>query len=179
SDAHFGPNLSRVAAKLGVIKEGQKDIERDSARRWLIQWIMNPTVHSPRTYMPITHLNEDQANDIAVWLLSQTVKDWKGPDVPAVTRSSLQALATVHLEKILTRSEVKELFTPSGREAEDQIHRRLEDLKRRGADEGELAGGPIDEDRLKMYLGRKAINQLGCFGCHDIPGFEQAKPIGT
>ena len=30
-----------------------------------------------------------------------------------------------------------------------------------------------------MYLGEKTISRLGCFGCHTIPGFENAKPIGT
>ncbi len=30
-----------------------------------------------------------------------------------------------------------------------------------------------------MYLGEKTISRLGCFGCHNIPGFEDAKPIGT
>ena len=46
---HFGPNLSRIAAKLG-------NGEKDSARRWLVQWIMNPTSYHPRTSMPI-HLH--------------------------------------------------------------------------------------------------------------------------
>src|SRR5207237_2423456 len=35
-----------------------------------------------------------------------------------------------------------------------------------------------DTQRLK-YIGRKTIAKYGCFGCHDIPGFEDAKPIGT
>ena len=30
-----------------------------------------------------------------------------------------------------------------------------------------------------MYLGERTISRLGCFGCHTIPGFENAKPIGT
>ena len=34
------------------------------------------------------------------------------------------------------------------------------------------------EEKL-MYLGEKTISRLGCFGCHTIPGFENAKPIGT
>src|SRR5262249_6369290 len=33
--------------------------------------------------------------------------------------------------------------------------------------------------KLKWYIGRKAIVRLGCYGCHDIPGFEQSKPVGT
>ena len=29
------------------------------------------------------------------------------------------------------------------------------------------------------YAGERLIRQYGCFGCHEIPGFEGAKPIGT
>ena len=29
------------------------------------------------------------------------------------------------------------------------------------------------------YVGRRSISKFGCFGCHDIPGYEDAKPIGT
>jgi len=39
-----------------------------------------------------------------------------------------------------------------------------------------------DENRLEkhmLYVGRRAISKYGCSGCHDIPGFETAKPIGT
>src|SRR5262249_15365335 len=55
--------------------------------------------------------------------------------------------------------------------------------------EGELKGAEKDlilprgetlPDRQKLkYIGRKTIAKYGCFGCHDIPGFEDAKPIGT
>ncbi len=35
-------------------------------------------------------------------------------------------------------------------------------------------------ERQKMvYLGRKTIGRYGCYGCHDIPGFESAGPIGV
>ena len=29
------------------------------------------------------------------------------------------------------------------------------------------------------YIGRRSIGKYGCFACHDIPGYEDAKPIGT
>ncbi len=29
------------------------------------------------------------------------------------------------------------------------------------------------------YVGRKTISKYGCYGCHDIPNFEGARPIGT
>ena len=34
-------------------------------------------------------------------------------------------------------------------------------------------------DRKLSYLGRKSITRYGCYGCHDIPNFEKARPIGT
>ena len=34
------------------------------------------------------------------------------------------------------------------------------------------------EKKLR-YVGRRSISNYGCSGCHDVPGFEDAKPIGT
>ncbi len=34
-------------------------------------------------------------------------------------------------------------------------------------------------DKKLRYVGRRAISKYGCSGCHDVPGFEDAKPIGT
>ncbi|MFP6692449.1 MAG: hypothetical protein VB875_05505, partial [Pirellulales bacterium] len=33
--------------------------------------------------------------------------------------------------------------------------------------------------KLMRYVGRRSIAKYGCAGCHDIPGFEGSKPIGT
>ena len=37
------------------------------------------------------------------------------------------------------------------------------------------AGG----DGVEVLLGEKVIAKYGCTGCHDVPGFEGAGPIGT
>ena len=34
-------------------------------------------------------------------------------------------------------------------------------------------------DKKNVYLGSKLISRYGCYACHDIHGFETAKPIGT
>src|SRR5262249_32691339 len=39
--------------------------------------------------------------------------------------------------------------------------------------------GGVSKESMQWYIGKKAIGRLGCYGCHDIPGFETAKPIGT
>ena len=33
--------------------------------------------------------------------------------------------------------------------------------------------------RQLEYVARRSLSRYGCFGCHDIPGYETAKPIGT
>ena len=37
----------------------------------------------------------------------------------------------------------------------------------------------MDRGEKLNYAGERLIRQYGCFGCHEIPGFETAKPIGT
>src|SRR5262249_54786302 len=101
-EAHFGPNLSRLAAK----------VNGDKGRRWLIQWIINPNVSHPRTRMPITLTEMSPADaakaagQIADWLLSQTdelkdpqYQEWNKDDVPAPTKEMLVNLARVYLRK--------------------------------------------------------------------------------
>src|SRR5690606_6998688 len=34
-------------------------------------------------------------------------------------------------------------------------------------------------EQLQNFVARRTISKYGCFGCHDIPGFEDAKTIGT
>jgi mono/diheme cytochrome c family protein len=41
----------------------------------------------------------------------------------------------------------------------------------------DLAG--MDVHAREVYVGRNLIAHYGCFACHAIPGFEDAKPIGT
>jgi mono/diheme cytochrome c family protein len=173
STAQFGPNLTRIAAKLG------SPDDPDSARRWLVQWIMDPTVHFPRTRMPITHLSMAEANDLAVWLLSQQVTDWTAEDLPAVDDGKLWQLAKVHLDRTFTKSIVVDIEKNKG-----ISKTKLDELQRPAdADERELEivdGKSVPfKHKLLMFIGRKAVGQLGCYGCHYIPGYSDAKPIGT
>jgi mono/diheme cytochrome c family protein len=187
-DATFAPDLSRLALKI----KPQGTTKPEDARKWVVSWVMNPAAHNPRTYMPDTQLLPDQANDIAAWLLSQAA-EWKPSDVervgPADTKT-LEDMAQVYLKKVLTIAEVREIF-----ETKKGITLgRLRELQKSGKDdELELAGAPLDtfkdkkddeivrldDHRLEMYVGKKAIGNLGCYACHNVPGFQSAKPIGT
>jgi mono/diheme cytochrome c family protein len=177
--AAFGPDLSRLAAK--IAPEGHEN-DPNARRRWLVQWVLDPKVHFPRTRMPITHLTLEQADDIATWLLSQQVTDWKLENVPEPGSEALASLARVYLLKApgITHSDADSILGPSKEQPgsrqgleESRVHNLPLDT-----DEHELRG-PLDDHKLMWYIGRKAISRMGCFGCHEIPGFATAKPIGT
>jgi mono/diheme cytochrome c family protein len=182
SDASFGPELSRIGDKLAPVAD------KVTARRWLVQWILNPNIYHPRTRMPITHLSVGEANDVATWLLSQK-SGWKGeePSVPSSdgtgrtpTLADFKALARVYLAKApgMTRTDT-DRFLPAEGDSMPGIPKDRLATTLRDADERALEAGKVTLDRLKWYIGRKAIGREGCYACHDIPGFETAKPIGT
>ncbi|MGE3806690.1 MAG: hypothetical protein AB7K24_18640, partial [Gemmataceae bacterium] len=154
-----------IALKLGDQPGDEK------ARRWLIQWIRNPGVYHPRTFMPVTHLHADEAADLAAWLLEQR-PNWKGPEVPAPDVAKLKQLARVYLIKSLPRYVVDEQLK-SDASTDKLVSGQIDKDDQPLTEKLDLAG------KLKVYIGKKSINQLGCYGCHDVSGFETAKPIGT
>jgi cbb3-type cytochrome oxidase cytochrome c subunit len=164
-ESNFGPDLTRIAAKF----------DAKNNRKWLVQWLLNPTAHSPRTLMPSVHLNTEEADTIAGWLLAQTPKAdpvWDALIVDKPDTAALKAMAQMYLRKAgLVTREIKEVLDTGF--SKDQLAYRADD-----ADEHELFA-PLDDGKLMMYIGKKAINNLGCFACHNIPGFESAKPIGV
>jgi cbb3-type cytochrome oxidase cytochrome c subunit len=181
--AVFGPNLSRVAEKMVVLgNDGKRDA--DASRRWVIQWVLNPNVHFPRTRMPITHLKPEEAARIADWLLSQKVNDpefveWSQQDVPAPSADTLTDLARVYLRKApgVNPLEVDDVLKNGF--SDDRLDDKKNPQKIAADADEQALRTPITPDKLKYYIGKKAIGRLGCYGCHDVPGFELAKPIGT
>jgi cytochrome c551/c552 len=185
-----GPDLSGVGTKFAR--------ERNpNGPNWLYSWIKNPSRYHARTLMPNVFLEPekdpganaadtqddkwfDPADDIVNYLLASSTTDWQPiPQALAVTQPIAEddpALKELILE-YLNEAFYKDL-------ADDYYLHGIPP-----ALEGELKGAEKDlivlsgerltnKQRLK-YIGRKTIAKYGCFGCHDIPGFEDAKPIGT
>ncbi len=95
----------------------------------------------------------------------------------ATVTSNLDRLVELNLAQVLTAPQRKEL-------AETRVYPYKPDQIK--GDEIELThkegATPSDAEWQAMklnYLGRRTISQYGCYGCHDIPGFEAAKPIGV
>ena len=115
--------------------------------------------------MPNLQLSFQDAADIASWILS-VPGEWPEPvDVPAVDSAEVKE----GLDEL-----VKLYVTKGGITLGGQAGRGPAQRGRRASSKTKLS-----QDEKLMYLGEKTISRLGCFGCHNIPGFENAKPIGT
>ncbi len=163
-EANFGPNLSQISEKLAS----------GGGAKWLVNWLQNPQAHSPRSRMPSTHLTGQEAADLAAWLLAQKATelgdDWAGLSVPAPDEKALKDLARVYLVRILGKADLEDFL--AGKALPPDVVRDLP------ADEASL-NGKVDAENLKFYLGKKGVGRLGCYACHDIPGFDSAKSIGV
>ena len=180
--ASQGPNLSRIAAKF----------DNPKGRQWLYSWIKQPHKYHPRTKMPDLYLDPidekdaknqptgvitDPAADIVAYLLS-IKSEWQPTDVPS---RELTAEEEIHLEELALQwlasdqipEETAAKFLKSG--IPDKFAKKVKE------DERILIGMTPENRNAKLlhYVGRRTIAKHGCFGCHDIPGYETAKPIGT
>jgi cytochrome c2 len=46
--------------------------------------------------------------------------------------------------------------------------------------EGDAVPSPVEWNGMMMdFLGRRSVSRYGCYACHDINGFGEARPIGT
>ncbi|MEX0586309.1 MAG: c-type cytochrome, partial [Pirellulales bacterium] len=192
-----GPDLSHLAAKLTA---GAKQSGRDP-QAWLYSWLKQPTRYHARTKMPNLLLDPVEIRDPTGKPVPATggEEDEKNPrfqmtDPAADIAAFLLALegrpvevdVTYNVEHLrdLARLHLQKAFR--GSKAEDYLNRGIHDLKAENlkGDEIELLvdskANPADvQAKMLRYVGRRAISKYGCFGCHDIPGFEDAKPIGT
>ena len=177
-----GPDLSRIGTKF----------KTEKGALWLYSWVKQPHRYHVRTKMPELFLDPiaekdtagkltgkvtDPAADITVFLMSNAT-DWTPSDAPTKdwTEQELAALADLAQEWLTSDA------IPAARAknfVQNGIPAHLEPKLK--ADEKLLLG--INDrnrvDKLKMFVARRTIGKYGCFGCHDIPGFEDAKPIGT
>ncbi len=174
----FGPDLSNLGAKL----RGER------GRRWLYSWLRNPEHYHRRTRMPNLFLEPvrhadgkvtDPAADITAYLLQDTggwEPKYELPDPAADPKfqEALQELAMDHLSGTFAASQARQYL-------QNGIPEELAGTLK--GDEIELVGNFTSEqqrlDHQLRFVGRRTLAKYGCFGCHEVPGFEMAKPIGT
>jgi cbb3-type cytochrome oxidase cytochrome c subunit len=155
--ADFGPNLSNIAAKFQNQPEGLK---------WLSNWIAAPERYHPKSLMPNLQLSAQDAADIASWILSVPGEWPVTVDVPAADSKEVKSAVDELVKLYVTKS-------GSFKKADGKT------LAVALSEIDELVDKKLSSDDKLLYLGERTISRLGCFGCHVIPGYENAKPIGT
>ena len=121
-----------------------------ASRDWIYQWILDPKAWSPETKMPNLRLSREDALDIAEYLATL-----KAP--PGFERTTLPATDPKVLDEIAFYFETA---TKTRFDARADLDR-------------------MDLHAKEVYTGEKLIAHYGCYACHNIPGFGDAKPIGT
>jgi cytochrome c2 len=184
-----GPNLSGLGSKF-INADGKQSAD---AEQWLYTWLKQPNKYHNRTTMPVLFLdvikNEvkdaqgnvtsststDPAADIVAYLLGQkeieTGKPWSPEKAADPKIEDIDDLMTLYLNGAFTKAKTKEVIKNGIRESERSSLKGDEQLL--------ITDGGLTKDQKLIYLGKKTIGRLGCAGCHDVPGFEDSKPIGT
>ncbi|MEQ9408044.1 MAG: c-type cytochrome [Fuerstiella sp.] len=179
SKADFGPNISDIHRKVN------RNADDASFSDWLYTWIKEPTRYHERTRMPDLYLDPyvqgeetiDPAADIVSFLLSQG----EAQQFPQLETSdtALEELATLYLKKArFSDAAVKNILET--KTFPQQAADVAGDERALATEDGSAVADPgVWKNRLLEYVGRRTIARYGCYGCHDIPGYEDARPIGV
>ncbi len=155
-DADFGPNLSNIAAKFASREQGyQVARQLDQGPRGVPSQEPDAQPATLRSRTPPTSPRGSSRSQPSGRSRSKSPK-LESPEV----KQGLDDLVRLYLGKGAINLGGKPVVV-SLTELDDFVAKKL-----------------TQEEKL-MYLGERTISRLGCFGCHSIPGFENAKPIGT
>ena len=116
---------------------------------WVYNWIKNPTEYWPETQMPNLRLTNEEARNITAYLLSFKNEDFEN-------------IESINYDQVETENIAKRWLVKAFPEA--QAVEMLEDMS---------------EKEVIDYVAKKSISYYGCYTCHNIKGFEEAKPIGA
>ena len=116
---------------------------------WLFNWLKQPHDYMASTRMPNLRLSDQEAKDLTAYLLDSKIYDFDKSETPEMDPAVLDELTMDWLRKMNP-----EKFAV------------------------EKASKMSTKEKL-TFVGEKSIRHYGCFGCHNIDGFMDAKPIGT
>ena len=125
-----------------------QNIGNKTTDEWVFDWVRDPQHYSKDTYMPNLRLSNQEAADVAAYLMTLT-----GGSPRAAEATYDQAFADSvlldHLKAVVPTAEAEAMVAD------------------------------MSAEERTVELGERVILRYGCFSCHDIAGFEDARPIGT
>lgn len=117
---------------------------------WLAAWLKNPKAYNPETRMPDLRLADGEIADLVAFLLAQPApRTFRESRPVAADPAARDAFVLEGLQQTMTVVESRAALAKMS---------------------------PHDKD---LYVGEKMVYQYGCYSCHEIKGFENAKPIGV
>ncbi len=116
---------------------------------WLFAWLKDPKSFNPETRMPSLRLTDQEAADLVAYLMASRDPAFEGLSLPEVDGEVRDELVLAYLQSTRTIEQ----------------------------SQAELA--EMDDLQRDVYLGKETIRKYGCFGCHNLDGFDDAKPIGV
>ncbi|MDX1503320.1 MAG: c-type cytochrome [Thermoanaerobaculia bacterium] len=116
---------------------------------WLFAWLKDPQKYNPDSRMPSLRLTDGEAADLVAYLMSLRDPEFEGLDVPEVDAELRDEMVRHYLQATQTIEQSQATVA---------------------------AMTPRERD---VYLGGETIRKYGCFGCHELDGFDDAKPIGV
>ena len=117
---------------------------------WLYSWLKSPKGYWHDTRMPNLRLSDKEAADLVAYLMSLRNDAFLARPRPAIDPGIRDAIVREHL--VAANVPVKQ--------ADQQL-------------------ASMDDRQRTLFVGEKTIARYGCFGCHEIKGFEKSTPIGA
>ncbi|MEA2560278.1 MAG: hypothetical protein QOH06_1782 [Acidobacteriota bacterium] len=119
------------------------------SKGWLYAWVKNPKQYFPDTNMPNLRLTDQEASDVVAYVSSSRDAKYENVALPQVDTKVRDELALGYLQNLFTLESSRSKLNA------------------------------MSQTERNVYLGEQTIAKYGCYSCHDIKGFEKAKPIGT
>jgi len=116
---------------------------------WMFNWLKKPHKYMPSTRMPDLRLSDSDARDLTAYLWDNKNYDFDQLKPPKEDKEVLDELT---LDWLMKMNPEKYAI--------------------------EKASKMTKSDKMS-FVGEKSIRHYGCFGCHNIDGFMDAKPIGV
>ncbi|MBI4178878.1 c-type cytochrome [bacterium] len=120
-----------------------------TSRNWLYTWLREPTRYFEHTKMPSLRLTETEAADVTAYLIGLKNREFDAAPAPQGESTEVDAILRDAWSAKMTSTAITD---------------KLRDMQPR---------------EKWVAAGQKLIGHYGCFGCHDISGFEKTNPIGT
>lgn len=124
------------------------------SKDWLTSWLKNPRHYWAETTMPSLRLSESEIADVAAYLLTKKNTEF---EVATPVETSEEAQRKV-LKLYLMRD--PKMAPATTEKVDDYI-------------------ATLKSHEVTQKLGAFAVTRYGCFGCHEIKGYETTQGIGT